>query len=120
VVDDHQPVRELVRAFLEAAGFETVIVPTAAEALKTLREPVDLVISDLYMPGMDGLSLYREVVARHPSLHRRFLLMTGGLVTEAVQEFLGEQKGALLRKPFSRQQLLDAVRAVLGGSNGSR
>ncbi|MBI4610289.1 MAG: response regulator [Candidatus Rokubacteria bacterium] len=113
VVEDDRPVQDLVRAYLEAAGGTTVGVPNADEALKRLDGAVDLIVSDLYLPGMDGLTFYREVSARHPALRRRFLLMTGGLVTEAVQAFMAEANGKLLRKPFSREELLEVVRDVL-------
>lgn len=113
VVEDDHAMQRLVRTYLETAGCKTLGVPSAEEALEKLKEPVDLIISDLYLPGMDALALYREAIARDPSLSGRYLLMTGGLVTEAVQAFLATARGKLLRKPFSREQLLKVVREVL-------
>ncbi|MFQ5829774.1 MAG: response regulator [Candidatus Methylomirabilia bacterium] len=112
VVEDDLPVRDLVQAYLETAGSTPVVFPNAEEALEQLAEAFDLILCDLYLPGIDGLAFYQEVVARHPALRRRFLLMTGGLVTEAVQDFLAAEEGKLLQKPFSREQLLDSLRGV--------
>ncbi|MBI4610281.1 MAG: GAF domain-containing protein [Candidatus Rokubacteria bacterium] len=113
VVEDDPAVRRLVHAYLEAAGCDTVCVTTAEEALEALSEPVDLVLSDVYLPGMDALALYREATTRDSRLRRRFLLMTGGLITDAIQGFLAQGEGKLLQKPFSREQLLDVVRELL-------
>ncbi len=114
VVEDDQSVGGLVRTCLEAAGCSATVVPSAEEALKQLAEAVDLVISDLYLPGMDGLAFYREATARQPSLSGRFLLMTGGIITETIERFVAETKTRLLQKPFSRQALLDSTRELLG------
>ncbi len=73
-----------------------------------------MIISDLYLPGMNGLAFYREAIARQPSLSSRFLLVTGGIVTQAIENFVAETRTRLLQKPFSRQALLDTTRELLG------
>jgi len=91
-----------------------VAVGSAEEALKRLAEGVHLVVSDFFLPGMNGLALYREAVARFPDLARRFLFLTAGLIQEETQTFLSQANAKLLQKPFTRQQFLGAVREVLG------
>ncbi|MFQ5897798.1 MAG: ATP-binding protein [Candidatus Methylomirabilia bacterium] len=113
VVEDDRAVRDLVLAYLERAGCKAVSVASAEEALEQLEEPVDLIISDFHLSGMDGPSFYREAVARHVDLSDRFLFMTGGLVTEADQGVVAAGNGRVLQKPFSREQFLEVVGDVL-------
>ena len=70
VVDDEELVRETLVASLEDAGFAVLAVGNGAEALALLEaeEPVDVLVSDLSMPGMDGLALIREAHVRRPGL----------------------------------------------------
>ncbi|MBI4561278.1 MAG: GAF domain-containing protein, partial [Candidatus Rokubacteria bacterium] len=113
VVQDDLPVQQLVRIYLETAGCRTLCFPNAEKALAQSSEPVDAIVSDFYLPGMDGLTFYKRVTACNPPLSAPLVLMTGGLVTEAVRDALAEVKGKLLQKPFSRQQLIEAVGEIL-------
>src|SRR5262249_51969745 len=68
IVDDEPGVRESVRMLLKEA-YEPVAVSSAPEALSLLAAgPVDVVLLDIVMPGIDGLQLLEEVRARHPTL----------------------------------------------------
>jgi CheY-like chemotaxis protein len=71
VVDDDPSVREVVSRVLEAAGYRIFQVnsgPAALDLLEREHENVELVISDLQMPGMDGAELLRQVSTRWPDL----------------------------------------------------
>ena len=114
VVEDDESVRDILRRHLEHAGCQPIAVGSGEEALKRLAEGVHLVVSDFFLPGMNGLALYREAVARFPDLARRFLFLTAGLIQEETQNFLSQANAKLLQKPFTRQQFLGAVRDVLG------
>jgi signal transduction histidine kinase/HAMP domain-containing protein len=114
VVEDDESVRDILRRHLEHAGCQAVTVGSAEEALKRLADGVHLVVSDFFLPGMNGLALYREVVARVPDQARRFLFLTAGLIQEETQAFLSQANARLLQKPFTRQQFLGALREVLG------
>lgn len=114
VVEDDEWVREILQRHLEHASCRTISVASAEEALERLGEGIDLVVCDFYLPGMNGLSLYHEATARIPGLQRRFVFLTAGLVQEEAQRFLAETNLVILQKPFTRQQLLDVVRQVLG------
>lgn len=114
VVEDDESVRDILRRHLEHAGCQAIAVGSAEEALKRLADGVHLVVSDFFLPGMNGLALYREAVARFPELARRFLFLTAGLIQEETQTFLQQANAKLLQKPFTRQQFLGAVREVLG------
>ncbi len=113
VAEDDESVSEILRGHLEHAGFRTLSAVTAEEALGRLAERVDLVITDYYLAGLDGLAFYREAVKRVPSLERRFLFVTAGALPEDARRAVDQGHGRLLQKPFTRQQLLDGVREAL-------
>jgi len=114
VVEDNELIQEMVRTYLEEAGCRLLAVKNAEEALNRLREPLDLLLVDCYLPGMSGLDFHREAVARHPALAGRFLFTTGGVLSDSAQNGLRTGSGRLLQKPFSRTELLEAVHEVLG------
>ncbi len=107
VVDDQDKLRDVVCRLLEAAGYDVLGAPDAAEALRIVGErgDVDVVLSDLSMPGMSGLELARTLGANHPAL--RVVLMAG-----RPDPSLAGLPIPLLLKPFRRDDLLDAVAAA--------
>ena len=110
VVDDEQPVREMLRTYLERHGFEAVITASAEEALSVLRsQPFDAILSDYSMPGMNGVELYRRVQKAFPGLAKRFLLITGTRFTPEVVKFIQEAGANILEKPFRLQELSNAL-----------
>ena len=113
VVDDDADVRAVVAGLLRHAGYgvETAVDGTDALArLEGPRAPVDLVLTDLVMPGLTGAELARVVRQRHPGL--RLMLMSGYAATASdLTQDLGGVR--LLQKPPSSATLLAAVREVL-------
>ena len=120
VVYDDDAVRETIMANLEMAGYAVSAAPKAEEALLALQlplsreQPVDLLVVDFDMPVMSGPELIRE--ARRRGFRMPTLLISGWLSGPAVGG-LSALKGAdrMLAKPFSPDDLLHAVRAVLDG-----
>ncbi|PYN97363.1 MAG: hypothetical protein DMD91_18340 [Candidatus Rokuibacteriota bacterium] len=113
LAEDDESVREILRGHLEQAGYRTVNAASAEDALGRLDTEVQAVITDLHLPGVDGLAFYREAVSRVPLLKRRFLFITAGAIPEAARRALEHGQGRVLQKPFTRQQLLEAVREAL-------
>jgi two-component system NtrC family sensor kinase len=114
LAEDEDSLREILRGHLEHAGYRTTSAASAEEALGRLNTDVQMVISDLHLPGVDGLAFYREVVSRVPVLKRRFLFITAGEMSETARRAADLDQGRVLQKPFTRQQLLEAVREALG------
>ena len=114
LAEDDESLREILRGRLEQEGYRTRSAASAEEALGKLNGEVQMVISDLHLPGVDGLVFYREAVSRVPVLKRRFLFITAGAIPEADRRALDLDQGRVLQKPFTRQQLLEAVREALG------
>jgi len=103
VVDDDQLLCETVTYMLSGLGLAVRIASTAEEALRLLAvERYDCVLADLVLPGMDGVELLATIDRRWPGHGSRMVLTTGAtpVLPEGIE---------LLRKPFNRQQLLDAV-----------
>lgn len=113
VVDDEQLVRSLTVQVLERAGHDVVGVADAKEALELLeRERVDLVVSDVVMPGLTGVELLNELRDRQPDLP--VVLMTGGSPQpERTTQALELAAIGIVHKPYSHADLLDAVQAAL-------
>src|SRR5262245_31337051 len=109
VVDDDPAVGKVLSAQLAQAGINCRHAPDAAAALALLREhPVDVVITDLRMPGASGMELLTEIGARWPGIPV-ILLTAHGTVGVAVEAM---KKGAadFLLKPFDREEILFTVR----------
>ncbi|MGZ8271588.1 MAG: sigma 54-interacting transcriptional regulator [Methylophilus sp.] len=108
VVDDDQDILRLICMRLIAAGYQTLTASDGGEALLILHmQRPDLVISDLRMPTLDGISLMESAHETNPTLP--FIILTAhGSIPEAVQ---ATQKGAFsfLAKPFDSQALLQLV-----------
>ncbi|HEX7966789.1 MAG TPA: response regulator, partial [Stellaceae bacterium] len=113
VVEDEEKMRELLRRMLDRAGFTVMTASHGREALKLFRErPVDIAITDLLMPEMDGFELIRELVAHWPSI--RIIALSGATVRLEMARQLGAK--AVLRKPVSSTILVQTVEQVLASA----
>jgi CheY-like chemotaxis protein len=116
VVDDHGPVRRLMASLLSRRG----TVETAEggqEGLERVREHFhDGVISDIQMPGMDGLAFYKRAVEYDGKLKTRFLFCAGDVDPETEQH-LRKDNLPFLRKPFGLHDFYGAVDRILHGQD---
>jgi len=114
VVEDNEDVRELAEAMLCAADYEVVAAPSGETALALLeRESVDLLFTDVIMPGgMNGLQLIEKVQAARPGMP---VLVTTGYMDELPARAAQGQALDVLAKPYDHQALLDRVQAALQG-----
>jgi two-component system chemotaxis response regulator CheY len=115
VVDDSETVRQVLQLTLTNAGFDVVEAEDGIDALKKLSTAkVDMLITDLNMPNMDGLELITKV--REEGAHRFTPIVM--LTTESSEEkkLAGREAGASgwIVKPFKPEQLLKVVKMVLG------
>ncbi len=114
-VDDEPVILQILRRLLEVQGFEPVTCgdPVAAIALFD-DSSFDVVITDIHMPGMDGLALMKALRERQPELP--VMVVTGhGTVDTAIQA-LREGASGMLVKPFTGEELLGEVRRALSAS----
>jgi len=104
VVDDEQSLRKVLAATLQREGYEVQVASDGEEAIAALdRDGADVVVTDLVMPRMDGLSLLRKVVARHPDVPV-IVVTAHGKVDSAVEAM---KAGAFdfVTKPFEHAEL---------------
>lgn len=113
VVDDEPALARLAARVLTSRGYSVQMATSAQEALKILANgpPVDLVFSDLVMPGMDGYQLATEVRQKYPST--KIQLTTGYASIEPKNEAASALHENILNKPFTASSLLRCIRAVL-------
>ncbi len=106
IVEDDPAIRELVTYLLEEDGYRVYVAADGAEALRQLDEieQVDLVVSDVNMPVMDGIELSHRLYATLPSLP--VLLMSGRQHPNMNRSFIP--------KPFRRESLRDAMQLLIG------
>lgn len=86
VIDDDEILRELVVRVVEEAGYRVDAVGDGHAGLECLAERAyDVILSDVRMPGMDGLAFYPEVRRRHPAQADRIILVTAHVQLDHVQ-----------------------------------
>jgi PAS domain S-box-containing protein len=117
VVEDDASVRRVVQRLLRTAGYRVLTASDAAEALTAVAThdgDIDLLLTDVVMPGMGGRELAEALRARDRGL--RVLFMTGYADDPELSKTLDAQGDELIGKPFTGEALLHAVRARLDAS----
>lgn len=112
-VDDSASVRQMVSFTLKNAGFNVIEAQDGQDALKKLNGPVDMIITDLNMPNMDGITLIKNVRAKAQYKFIPVIMLTTESQAGKKQE--GKSAGATgwIVKPFKPDQLLAVVNKVL-------
>lgn len=119
VVDDEPTNVEVAKVILEAEGHR---VDTAHDGLAALRRCLDcvagydLILMDLAMPEMDGIEAIATLRGHAATRDVPILVVTGSSERGLLAEALEVGGSAVIKKPFRRQQLLDAVAGVAGGA----
>jgi DNA-binding response OmpR family regulator len=117
VVDDEPSINEVVSIYLRRAGYQVVVARDGQEALEALdRQTPDLLVLDLMLPKVDGLEITRRVRAQGDT---PIIMLTAR--REETDRILGLEMGAddYVVKPFSPQELVSRVKAVLRRTHGS-
>jgi signal transduction histidine kinase/BarA-like signal transduction histidine kinase len=114
IVEDEQALAAAVADSLTDAGLEVEHAGDGQEALARIQKRLyDLVICDLKMPRVDGMTLYRAVAAAAPALARRVIFVTGDVAGTEAERFLEDSGCRWLAKPFRLADLMRAVRETL-------
>jgi PAS domain S-box-containing protein len=112
VIEDEEPVRNIARLALEARGYRVLAAADGAQALMQAdRMPIDLVLTDVVMPGMSGREVATRLLERHPAM--KVLYMSGYFDDALVRAQLAEAQASVLPKPFTPRSLAEKVRRVL-------
>ncbi len=114
IVEDEHALAAAVAEALTDAGLKVDHAGDGQEALARVRNTTyDVVICDLKMPRIDGMTLYRAIAAATPALARRVIFVTGDVAGADAERFLVESGCRWLAKPFRLSDLLRAVRETL-------
>jgi two-component system, cell cycle sensor histidine kinase and response regulator CckA len=114
VVEDEEGVRVLAGKLLERQGYTVLLAASVAEALRIFEanRAIDLVLTDVVMPGASGLELARQLLERQPAPK---VIYMSGYTEEAIGKYGFLEPGiAFLNKPFTSQTLVQKIRDVLG------
>ena len=117
-VDDDPLITQLIIDMLSLDGYDVDTAPNGIAALnKIQRRRYDIILTDLHMPELDGLGLYRELGRRQASLQSRIIFVTGTAGVSEAHRIAKETGLPLLRKPFNIADLLALVRRTRGASS---
>ena len=114
VVDNEPLVVALLADFLRLEGYEVETAKNGRDALAKIEaRSYDLVLSDLRMPELDGVGLYRELEQQHPSVLRRLAFVSGTTEPPEYASFLERTGATVLGKPFALANLQGLVQRLL-------
>lgn len=119
VVDDNEQMRKMLGLLLERAGHEVLETANGKLAMNLLkRGPVDLVITDIIMPEMEGIDLIMAIRAMYPHL-KIIAISGGGKIDPRLCLKIADKLGAdrILQKPFSKSAILSIVGELLDDSS---
>ena len=112
LAEDDAPSRQIYYTVLDGEGYHVIEVPDGKSALDVLNnQSVDLLLTDIMMPGMTGIELLERAREIQPDL--RAIVMTGHKTSEAVIGALRNRACEFLEKPFHTEELIESVRSVL-------
>jgi DNA-binding response OmpR family regulator len=114
VVEDEEPIRVILQTALEMNGYRVLMAGDAEEAISLSSQysgPLDLLITDMLLPGVKGSDLVRHILPQRPGLN--VLYISGYLGADATLVSGPTGKMKYLPKPFTPAELLDVVRTLL-------
>jgi CheY-like chemotaxis protein len=115
LVEDDVPLREAIREYLQSKGYTVLAAACGTEAMRICEQhtgPIDAILTDLVMPGMDGVEVVNAVARHCPGIH--IMYMSG--YTDRAAGLLSS-RAVLLRKPFGLSELAIKLRSVLATHN---
>jgi FixJ family two-component response regulator len=119
VVDDDFRVRESMESLIESAGYTARVYPLAEAFLNSgSLAQVDCLVTDVRMPNMDGLELFRRVKQERPQLP--IIFVSAHPDEETRRRVLKQGAAAFLYKPFDAAELLATIQAALNGTSQGR
>ena len=114
IVDDDESLRKILYRILENGGYDVLAASGGAEAVaicRTSRHPIDLLVTDYNMPGMNGVEVAGKCSAFHAELP--VLYVTGSHPERELRAEMEKRKRGFLAKPFRKEDLLRKVKEML-------
>ena len=116
LVDDDERVRAFVRVVLRKRGYRVLEATNGEEALRSaerVHSRIDMILTDVVMPGMHGRTLADKMTILHPET--KVLFMSGYTDSQVLRQNPSGPQIPLIQKPFTPEELLRRVREVLNG-----
>lgn len=117
IVDDSSVMRKIVERALRQAGLDGLVVHEAGsgvEGLEVLKSgPIDLILSDINMPAMDGLEFLRQIRAQNLAVGIPVVMITTESSEEHVKQAIEAGARGYIRKPFTAEQVKERVLPLL-------
>ena len=118
VVDDETGLCDFIRLYLTSRGFEVVVAFSSQDALEILNQrAINIVLSDIMMPSMDGLELLRQIKASNPQV--MVIMMTAYASLDKAVKAIAYGAADLLIKPFEVGRLLQVINDSLQDAKSS-
>lgn len=115
LVEDDESNAQILRVICEHAGFEVAVIHDGEQALSFLeRHAIDLLITDIQLPGLDGVQLIRQIRDQDRLAGLPIISVTARAYPDQQAEIRAAGASALLTKPFRRRELLAMINRVLG------
>jgi signal transduction histidine kinase len=117
VIDDEETILEVLREELMSHGYNVEVASGGEAGLRRLKQNhCDVVFCDWKMPGLNGRQVYENLRTVNPKLCRRVVFITGDMVNEPMRGFLEREKRPCLAKPFTFDEVRDAIKNILAAS----
>jgi len=113
LLDDDPSMHRLVARILEKQGFRVDVFLIGGDAISALnRQEYDVLLLDLMMPHEGGMTVIRHLRTKNPPMLKRSILLTAS--PDSLIDALSGEVDNVVQKPFEPQQLIDAVRRIIG------
>ena len=117
IVDDDPMILSFIEEEISQYGYKPILASNAAEALSLAENKrVDLLLTDIMMPGTNGIDLAKQFVTLNPG--SKILFMSGFICPSLAHQGIPESEYAFVQKPFAPNILVKKMRKVLSGPNG--
>lgn len=112
VVDDDPFVLEFIKEQILKYGYQAILASSGEEALQVAKQKIkiDLLLTDIVMPGIDGLDLARQFISLYPETK---VLFMSGFYCPPIAQYISGAEEAFLEKPFGRSSLITKIRGAL-------
>ena len=114
VVDDEEDIRDILKLLLSSLCEKVLVATNGKDAIKILEQnQVDLIISDMKMPEIDGFKLLEHVLRESVQHKPRFIFISGGVDLDARQEkIINEHTQGIISKPFTMDELISKLALI--------
>ena len=113
LAEDDDSLRGFLTRALERAGFEVLACPDGDTAAEALNEPWDLLLTDIVMPGMDGIEVARIAAQRQPALRIMFITGFAAVALSMAQGEVGPPGAKVLSKPIHLREIVTEVERMM-------